>query len=84
MDVGATIFSAGLLNELKQYSGTQSQSPFWVRVKRIYNECLKTGHLTIAQKIAGRYPHIIFNKSDIVMAFGMAMMASKQKEDGKD
>lgn len=80
MDIGA-IYSSGLLNELKQYSGTQSQSPFWVRVKRIYNQCLKTGHLSIAQKLADKYPHIIYQKSDIVVAFGMALMANKNKED---
>lgn len=45
----------------------------------IYLKCLRRNHLTIADKIEKKYSLYRFVGSDIAMAFGFALLASKEE-----
>jgi hypothetical protein len=67
------IYSQKLLDELIAYSNTNSAKG---KVMRIYWKCVKSGHIAWANAIELKYSHL-FPKSDLVMAFGYSLMASK-------
>jgi hypothetical protein len=73
------MYAAGLLGELNRLVQSQSQRQLNRRALRVYNRCMRNGHPFIAQKIADKYPEAVNIKSDAAMAFGMAMMAQKNK-----
>lgn len=64
-----------LLDELNEYSSNQS---FKYKVQIVINKCILSGRIGLADKISEKYRHLL-PKSDLVMAFGMGLLASQQK-----
>lgn len=61
-----------MLNELLDYSKDKS---FEIKVRRIHRLCIKSGRIVLADKIEMKYGRY-FPKSDLVMAFRMALFAN--------
>lgn len=62
-----------LLQELKDFEVDRD-----VKIRRVYYKCLKFKHYKWAMAIEDKYPHS-FRGSDVAMAMGFALMASKNK-----
>lgn len=72
------MFLPRLLEELKNFN-----VPNDYRIRRVYRKCIKFKHFTWAVGIIDKYPHVIRNSSDDVMALAMPIEANKKQEDGK-
>lgn len=69
-----------LINELREYADDLSISQ---KIIRVHHKCLRQGHIALAEKIRVKYKNI-FPKSDLAMAMGYALIATKQQNDEKD
>ncbi len=65
-----------LLDELKIYSDEESLRR---KVMRVYWKCVKSGRIGIANRIEIKYRQH-FPKSDLVMAFGMSLLAIAKRK----
>lgn len=67
------IFDMGLLQELRNYKALDRY-----KIQHIFRKCLKFKHFAWASNIQDKYPEAFETHSDLIMAFGMALMASKK------
>lgn len=67
------VFDMGLLEELKKYKANDKY-----KIQRVFRKCLKFKHFNWASNIQDKYPEAFENQSDLVMAFGMSLMASNK------
>jgi hypothetical protein len=69
------LFFPSLLDELVAYGNDKVLES---KVLRIYWKCVKSGHNNWANAIEQKYSRF-FKKSDLSIAFGWALMASKTR-----
>jgi hypothetical protein len=67
-----------LLDELGQWVQIQDVKLKGSKALRVWNKCMLNGHPGIAARIKEKYERS-FPKSDILMAFGWAMLVNKNK-----
>lgn len=65
------VFDKSLIKDLVEYSENKS---FEYKVRRVYALCVRRRHIDLAYRIEHKYSKC-FPKSDMLMAFSMALMA---------
>lgn len=69
-----------VLKDLKDWADRKDHEFFSKKVLRVYGKCLRQKHFKLAADICKKYNTYFMEapKSDIAMAFGMALMAQNK------